>query len=62
MTRGRWASKPRDLDLGEDLPVDVLPCSNGEFDPPPPTEQQRAIVRVADAETDRMRRRTSTTR
>ena len=57
MTRGRWASKPRDLDLGEDLPVDVLPCSNGEFDPPPPTEQQRAIVRVADAETDRMRRR-----
>ena len=27
-------------DLSEDLPVDVLPCSNDEYFPPPPTREQ----------------------
>ena len=33
-------------DLGEDLPVDVMPNSNGEFIPPEPTEEQRQITRL----------------
>ena len=48
----RWWPDP-----SEALPVDVLPCSNGEFFPPPPTARQRAIMAVADAETERLRRR-----
>lgn len=44
-------------DLAEDLPVDVMPQSNGEYIPPPPTMRQRAIMQLADAETERMRRR-----
>jgi len=44
-----WPDQP------ENLPVDVLPCSNGEFFPPPPTEQQRMIMRLADQETERLR-------
>jgi uncharacterized protein len=42
-------------DLSEDLPVDVLPCSNEEYFPPPPTKEQLAIMRLADAETERWR-------
>ena len=48
----RWWPDP-----SEELPVDVLPCSNGEFIPPPPTARQRAIMAVAEAETERLRRR-----
>ena len=44
-------------DQNENLPVDVYPCSNGEFIPPPPTEEQRRIMRLADSETERWRRR-----
>ena len=44
-------------DLSERLPVDVLPCSNGEFIPPPPTPQQRMIMELAEQETDRWRRK-----
>jgi uncharacterized protein len=43
-------------DIGEDLPVDVLPASNEEFFPPPPTREQLAIMRLADVETERYRR------
>src|SRR3954471_8114388 len=42
-------------DMSEDLPVDVIPCSNDEYFPPEPTEQQRAIMALADRETERMR-------
>ena len=49
--------KPRELELGEDLPVDVIPASNGEFMPPPPSEAQRAIMRLADFESERTRSR-----
>jgi predicted TIM-barrel fold metal-dependent hydrolase len=44
-------------DQNEDLPVDVMPASNGEYIPPPPTAEQLAIMRLADAETERWRRR-----
>jgi hypothetical protein len=41
----------------EALPVDVLPCSNGEFVPLPPTRRQLAIMALAEHETDRWARR-----
>jgi uncharacterized protein len=44
-------------DLPEDLPVDVLPASNGEFAPPPPTPQQVQIMQLQNAEADRLARR-----
>src|SRR3954454_25082435 len=47
--RHSWA------DMSEDLPVDVIPCSNDEYFPPEPTEKQRAIMALADRETERMR-------
>ena len=43
-------------DMTEDLPVDVLPASNEEFFPPPPTKEQLAIMHLADQETERYRR------
>ncbi|HET7721982.1 MAG TPA: hypothetical protein VFK43_18570, partial [Acidimicrobiales bacterium] len=56
MRWGRWA------DPTARLPVDVLPCSNGEFVPPPPTARQRAIMALAEAETERWRRRVGMSR
>ena len=44
-------------DLSEDLPVDVLPCSNEEYFPPPPSREQIAIMQLADKETERWRRK-----
>jgi uncharacterized protein len=49
-------------EMAEDLPVDVLPCSNEEYLPPPPSDAQLAIVRLANAETERMRSRFGMTR
>lgn len=46
-----------DHHLSEDLPVDVLPCSNGEFLPPDPSQDQLNIMRLADQETEKARRR-----
>jgi predicted TIM-barrel fold metal-dependent hydrolase len=43
--------------LSEALPVDVLPASNEEYFPPPPTREQRAIVELANAEAERWRRK-----
>jgi uncharacterized protein len=51
-----WAEMP------EDLPVDVLPCSNEEYFPPPPSRSQLAIMRLANAETERLRSRFGMTR
>ena len=51
----RW--KRSWAEQSEALPVDVLPCSNGEFIPPPPTQQQLAIMALAEHETDRWARR-----
>jgi len=33
-------------DLPEDLPLDVLPASNGEFVPPAPTPEQKAVMEL----------------
>jgi predicted TIM-barrel fold metal-dependent hydrolase len=44
-------------DMAEDLPVDVMPCSNEEYFPPPPSAEQIAIMRLANAETERWRRK-----
>lgn len=49
----RW--KAHYGDAWEGLPVDVLPCSNGEFLPEDPTLDQLAIMELADRETERMR-------
>ncbi len=49
--RHSWRGMP------EDLPVDVLPCSNEEFLPPPPNAAQLAIRRLAERETERLRRK-----
>src|SRR3989440_11674039 len=40
----RWRNEP----LSERLPVDVYPCSNGEFDPGPITHEQVRIMAIAD--------------
>ncbi|MFY9588070.1 MAG: hypothetical protein WAT66_11505, partial [Actinomycetota bacterium] len=40
-------------ELPENLPVDVMPNSNGEFIPLPPTHEQRAIMDLAGKESDR---------
>ena len=44
-------------DLSENLPLDVLPYSNGEFIPPPPTENQKRIMALANEEAERLRRK-----
>jgi hypothetical protein len=44
-------------DLSEALPVDVMPCSNEEYLPFPPSREQLAIMARADAETERLRTR-----
>ena len=44
-------------DPSEALPVDVYPCSNGEYIPPPPSAQQRRIMALAEAETERWQRK-----
>ena len=44
-------------DMSEDLPVDVMPCSNEEYFPPPPSAAQLGIMRLADQEVERWRRK-----
>jgi hypothetical protein len=44
-------------DLSEDLPVDVMPCSNEEYFPPPPSRERIGIMRLADQEVERWRRK-----
>ena len=49
-------------DLAEDLPVDVMPCSNEEYFPPPPSREQIGIMRLADSECERWRRKMNMSR
>src|SRR5205809_1171853 len=44
-------------DMPEDLPVDVMPCSNEEYFPFPPTREQLGIMRLADEQTERLLRK-----
>jgi hypothetical protein len=43
--------------MPEDLPVDILPASNEEYFPPPPTREQILMMQLADQETERWRRK-----
>ena len=43
--------------MAEDVAVDVLPCSNDEYFPSPPSPEQRAIMAIQDAEVERWRRK-----
>jgi uncharacterized protein len=43
--------------LAEDCPVDVLPCSNDEFFPPPPSREQKLIMKLQSEEIERWRRK-----
>lgn len=51
-----WKRQWRAL-AGEELPKDVLPCSNGEFEPGDPTRDQRAVMELQNREVERMRGR-----
>ncbi len=44
-------------DLSEAPPVDVLPCSNDEYFPPPPTKEQIGIMQLQSREIERYRRK-----
>jgi hypothetical protein len=44
-------------DMSEDLPVDVMPCSNDEYFPPAPSREQIAIMDLANRESEKMRTR-----
>ena len=44
-------------DQWEGLPVDVLPSSNGEYIPPPPSQEQLLIMHLQDREVERYRRK-----
>jgi hypothetical protein len=48
--------------LPDSLPINVIPASNEEFVPPPPTREQIAIQKIAMEEIDRQARRHGTTR
>jgi uncharacterized protein len=43
--------------MAEDVAVDVLPCSNDEYFPSPPSREQKAIMAIQDAEVERWRRK-----
>ncbi|MGH7337037.1 MAG: hypothetical protein ACREI7_05640, partial [Myxococcota bacterium] len=43
--------------LPDSLPINVMPASNGEFVPPPPTREQIAIEKIAMTEIDRQAHR-----
>lgn len=42
-------------DPSENLPIDVMPASNGEFFPPTPTPEQRYVMELANREAERVR-------
>jgi hypothetical protein len=44
-------------DPSEAMPLDVMPISNGEFIPLPPTREQRAIMALQEEEGERIRRK-----
>lgn len=44
-------------DIPEDVAIDVMPASNGEYAPKPPTRQQIAIMLLQDEKIEHSRRR-----
>ena len=49
--RDKWET------MAEDVAVDVLPCSNDEYFPAPPSTEQLTIMALQDAEVERWRRK-----
>jgi predicted TIM-barrel fold metal-dependent hydrolase len=49
--------RDREEALSEAMPVDVYPCSNGEFLPEAPTAEQRRIMAIAEAQGEIARRK-----
>lgn len=49
-------------DLSANVAIDVLPCSNGEFEPPPPTREQLLTMHLQHREAERLSRRFGLTR
>lgn len=54
---GIWENFVDILPMSEDMPVDVMPASNGEFIPPEPTSEQRQIMQLQNEVAERERRR-----
>jgi len=53
----RWLRRYFDeTELSENMPVDVLPASNGEFVPPPPTREAAALMALQDEKAEDVRR------
>ena len=53
----RWLKRYFDrTEMSEAMPVDVLPASNGEFIPPPPTREQQLIMRLQNEKAEEIRR------
>jgi hypothetical protein len=51
-----------DSTLSEEMPVDIMPASNGEFIPPPPTAEQFRIMEMQNDAAEDLRRRMGLTR
>ena len=49
-------------EMSEDLPLDILPASNEEYFPPPPSAEHIGMMRLANAESERWRRRLNMSR
>jgi len=52
-----FSTPDEDSTLSETMPVDVMPASNGEFIPPPPTAEQFRIMELQDSVAEDLRRR-----
>jgi uncharacterized protein len=54
-----WVSRHLDRwsTLSERMPLDVLPASNGEFIPPPPSEQQLRVMRLQNEKAEEVRQK-----
>src|SRR5258706_9576556 len=49
-------------DISEDMPVDILPCSNGEFAPRDPTQKELAAMQLASETAEVWRRKVGMSR
>lgn len=52
-----WRKLDDEPTLSESMPIDVMPASNGEFIPPPPTAAQHRIMALQDDAAEELRRR-----
>ena len=50
-----WKRKFEDMRVALGMPVDIMPASNGEFFPAPPTAEQKRIMAIQDAKGEEVR-------